>query len=131
MDTLIVTKSFNKLIMAKFRFEDLEIWKEAIKISIKIFRIADGMEAKKLWRSADQLRGVGMSIPNNISESTGTNMTKEQKQLLRYSKRECFEAANILVILEIEELISHELKEELYDRLSVLCRRIEAYSHTL
>jgi four helix bundle protein len=117
--------------MAKFRFEDLEIWKEAICIATIFFDIADGLEEKKLWRFADQCRGVGMSIPNNISESTGTNMKKEQQQLLRFAKRECYEGANILVILDLRSLISRPLKEEMFNRLDVLSRRIQAYSNTL
>src|SRR6187551_3125669 len=111
-----------------FRFEDLEIWKEAIRIAIILFNVADELEQKKLWRFADQCRGVGMSIPNNISESTGPNMIGEQKQLLRYSKRECYEGANILVMLELKSLITHQLKEEVFDRLDVLSRRIQSYS---
>ncbi len=39
-----------------------------------------------------------MSISNNIAESTGTNKIGEQQQLLRYARRECFEAVNILII---------------------------------
>lgn len=114
-----------------FRFEDLEIWKEAICISIILFEIADELEKRRLWRFADQLRGVGMSIPNNISESTGSNMIGEQTQSLRYSKKECFEAANILVILESRNLITKDLKKSTYKRLSILCRRIQKYSDSL
>lgn len=114
--------------MAKFRFEDLEIWKEAIRIAHILFAIANELEQKKLWRLADQLRGVAISIPNNISESTGSNMIGEQCQLLRYSKRECYEAANMLVILLMERLINSELKIEMYNDLDVLSRRIQKYS---
>ncbi len=117
--------------MAKFRFEDLEIWKEAISIALIFFDIADELEQKKLWRFADQCRGVGMSIPNNISESTGTNMKGEQQQLLRYAKRECYEGANILVILELRFLITPGLKADVFDRLDILSRRIQAYSDSL
>lgn len=95
------------------------------------FKIADTLEAKKLFRFADQLRGCGMSIPNNIAESTGTNMPGEQQQLLRYAKRECFEAANILVILLNENLIESSKKEELFTRLDILSRRIQSYSNSL
>ena len=114
-----------------FRFEDLEIWQEAICLSIILFDVADELEKKKLWRFADQLRGVGMSIPNNISESTGSNLIKEQRQSLRYSKRECFEGANILVILQIKKLINKELKESTFERLSILSRRIQSYANSL
>ncbi|MEP6793954.1 MAG: four helix bundle protein [Saprospiraceae bacterium] len=114
-----------------FRFEDLEIWKEAIRISIMLLDLADELEEKKLWRFVDQLRGVGMSIPNNIAESTGTNMVGEQRMLLRVSKRECFEAANILVILEIKKLIGKEFKESTYYRLYIHSKRIQKYSDSL
>ena len=117
--------------MAKFRFEDLEIWKEAIAIAGLLFKIANKLEEKKLFRFSDQTRGVGMSIPNNIAESTGTNMIGEQKQLLRFSKRECYEAANILVLLLNESLISQLQKDDLFDRLDILSRRIQAYSNSL
>ena len=114
-----------------FRFEDLEIWTEAIRISLNLFDIADQLEEKRLWRFVDQLQGVGMSIPNNIAESTGSWMIGEQRQSLRVAKRECFEAANILVILQLRTLITRELKETLYKRLSTLCRRIQKYSDSL
>ena len=42
---------------------------------------------------------------------TGTDMIREQTQLLRYSKRECYEAANFLIILYNEKLISKEKKK--------------------
>jgi len=117
--------------MAKFRFQDLEIWKEAIELGLMFFDIADELEQKKLFRFADQCRGVGMSIPNNISESTGTNMKGEQQQLLRYSRRECFEAANILILLEKKSLTSKEKLNSVFNRLDIECRRIQAYSDSL
>lgn len=39
--------------MAKFRFQDLDIWKEAIEIGIILFDIADMLEEKKLFRFAE------------------------------------------------------------------------------
>lgn len=117
--------------MAKFRFEDLDIWKEAIALAMIFFDIADELEQKKLWRFADQCRGVAMGMPNNISESTGTKMKGEQQQLLRFAKRECYEGANILVMLELRLLITSVLKNEVFNRLDILSRRIQSYSDSL
>ena len=117
--------------MNKFRFEDLEIWKEAVEIAIVLFRIADILEEKKLWRFADQVRGVALGMPNNISESTGTDMIGEERQLLRFARRECYEAANLLVMLKRENHITHVEKDELYERLYVLSKRITSYSRSL
>lgn len=51
--------------MAKFRFEDLDIWKMAIEIGEIVFDIANELEDRKLFGFADQLREAGMSISNN------------------------------------------------------------------
>ncbi len=110
----------------KFRFENLDIWKEAICLGILLFDIADELETNKLWRFADQTRGVGMSISNNICESTGTQMVREQQQLLRYAKRECYEAANIIILLEMKNLIDSQSKTNLYQKINMLSRRIQA-----
>lgn len=117
--------------MSKFRFESLEIWKEAIQLAMLLFEIGDEMQEQQLWRFADQIRGVGMSISNNICESTGTNMLKEQRQLLRYAKRECYESANIIILLEMKALITQNRKSIIYDRLNILSSRIQAYSNSL
>ena len=51
--------------MAKFRFQDLEVWKESVEIGDVLSDIADRLEEKKLFRFAEQLRGAGMSMSNN------------------------------------------------------------------
>ena len=46
--------------MAKFRFQDLEIWKMAIEIADELFDIADDLDKRTLYRFAEQLRGAGL-----------------------------------------------------------------------
>jgi four helix bundle protein len=58
--------------MSKFRFQDMEIWKMAIDIADRLFDISDELEEKHLYRFAEQLRGAGMSISNNIAEGSGS-----------------------------------------------------------
>ena len=53
------------LVMVKFRFQDLKIWQLAIEIANELFEIADILEAKRLYRFAEQLRGAAMSMSNN------------------------------------------------------------------
>ncbi len=56
----------------KFRFEDLEIWRLAIEIADLLFDPADELEAKRFYRFAEQVRGAGISAPNNIAEGSGS-----------------------------------------------------------
>ena len=65
--------------MVKFRFQDLKIWQLAIEIADALFDIADELEKKKLFRFAEQLRGSGMSMSNNIAEGSGSHSKKNLK----------------------------------------------------
>jgi len=62
-----------ELMATKFRFQDLKIWQSAIEIADELFNIADDLERKKLYRFAEQLRGSGMSMSNNIAEGSGSS----------------------------------------------------------
>jgi four helix bundle protein len=92
--------------MAKFRFQDLKIWQLAIETAIDLFDVADELEQKKLYRFADQLRGAGMSMSNNIAEGSGYSSKKEFKQFLNVARRSTFENANILILLKRKDLIT-------------------------
>jgi len=117
--------------MAKFRFEDLEIWKMAIDIANQLFDIADKLEQKKLYRFAEQLRGAGMSMSNNIAEGSGSNSKKEFYQFLNIARRSTFENANILIILEKRNIIDSENLKSMLDELDILCRKITNFQKSL
>jgi four helix bundle protein len=110
--------------MVKFRFEDLKIWQLAIEIADKLFDLADVLEQKRLYRFAEQLRGAGMSISNNIAEGSGSSSKKEFKQFLNMARRSTFENANILILLRRRDLITEEYLNGLLDKLDHLCRQI-------
>lgn len=117
--------------MVRFRFQDLEIWKEAIDIGNSLFDIADKLEEKKLYRFSEQLRGAGMSMSNNIAEGAGSNSKIEFKNFLNIAKRSTFENANILIILNKRNLIDASTLDSLLVRLETLCRKITAFKRSL
>jgi len=117
--------------MAKFRFQDLEIWKMAIEIADELFSIADQLEAKHLFRFSEQLRGAGMSISNNIAEGSGYSSKKEFSQFLNIARRSTFENANILIILNRRDLITENHLNTLLEKLDHLSRRITNFRKNL
>lgn len=117
--------------MVKFRFQDLKIWQLAIQIANELFDIADELEKKRLYRFADQLRGAGMSMSNNIAEGSGSSSKKEFIQFLNIARRSTFENANILILLRMRDLISEKSLQNLLDDLDRLCRQITNLQKTL
>ena len=117
--------------MAKFRFQDLKIWQLAIEIADELFDVAENLEEKRLYRFADQLRGSGMSMSNNISEGSGSSSKKEFNQFLNIARRSTFENANILILLKKRDLITEKYLEKLLDKLDHLCRQITRFQTSL
>jgi len=117
--------------MAKFRFQDLEIWEKAIIIGDRLLDIADRLEAEKKFRFAEQMRGAALSISNNIAEGSGSDSSREFAQFLNYAKRSCFEDANMLIVFSRRNLISVIEKEELFELLDEESRKIENFKKKL
>ena len=115
----------------KFRFEDLEIWKLAIEIAEILFDIADSLEQRRLYRFAEQLRGAGVSMPNNIAEGSGSISKKEFVNFLNIARRSTFENANMVIIFSRRSLISNDVSENVLEKLDILCRKITAFQRTL
>ena len=44
----------------QFRFQDFEIWTRGADIGSKLFRLADDLEKRHLFRFAEQLRGAAL-----------------------------------------------------------------------
>ena len=55
-------KSYMEKERPKFRFMDLEIWRDSIEIAEKLFDLADKLETRRFYRFAEQLRGSGLSM---------------------------------------------------------------------
>ena len=115
----------------KFRFMDLEIWRDAMEVAKRLFDLADGLEAKRLYRFAEQLRGSGLSMCNNIAEGSGSSSKREFSNFLNISRRSTFENANVILVLESRRLMEEGIVTELLSELDHLCRKITNFQRSL
>lgn len=116
---------------AKFRFQSLEIWKLSIEIADELFDIADELEKKHYFRFAEQLRGEGISTPNNIAEGSGADTKKEFSYFLGVARRSTFENASILIVIHRRKLITDERFDKLLEKLDKECRMITNFKKSL
>ena len=115
----------------KFRFMDLEIWQDAIAIGARLFDLADELESKRLYKFAEQLRGSGLSMSNNIAEGAGSNSKREFSSFLNFARRSTFENANVLIVMEKRKLADERDVTMLLQELDRLCRKITNFQKTL
>ena len=114
-----------------FRFEGMDIWKKAIKITDKLFDIADKLIERNLFRFAEQLRGASLSITNNIAEGSGSQSKREFKQFLNFAKRSTYEVVNMLFIFYRRGYITSEVKEKMIIELENLSKMISGFMKSL
>ena len=70
------------------RFEDLEVWKRAARLSADIYRqLAD----LKDYGFKDQITRSGLSVPSNVAEGFERESQKEKIMFLSYAKGSCGE----------------------------------------
>lgn len=114
-----------------WRFEDLEIWQSATEMAVKFHRIADQLDARRLYRYAEQLRGAGLSLSNNIAEGSGSQHKKEFVQFCNIARRSLFEDASMLFVFEKLGLVKSGEIDALLTDCDALSRKITNFSRTL
>jgi four helix bundle protein len=115
----------------QFRFQDFEIWKRGAEVGSKLFRLADELEKRHLFRFAEQLRGTGLSITNNIAEGSGSVSDADFANFLNTSRRSVFEVANTLMLLSKDGYLKKEEVQPLLLELEEESRMILAFRRTL
>lgn len=124
------TRVWGKAFM-KFRFQDLDIWKKAAKLSPKLFALADSLENAHKYRFAEQLRSATLSITNNIAEGSGSVSSADFKNFLNFSRRSVFEVANMLILVGNFGVFSNEDVETVLQELDELSKMILGFMRNL
>jgi four helix bundle protein len=114
-----------------FRFEDLEIWQLARTLAVKLHRLAEDLDKKRLYRYAEQLRAAGLSLTNNIAEGSGSAHSQEFKQYLNIARRSLFEDTSMLMVFESLGLFSSAEIDEILGDCDILSRKITNFSRSL
>ncbi len=70
------------------RFEDLEVWKRAVRLSVDAY---NQLRDLKDFGFKDQITRSGLSIPSNIAEGCERRSQKECIAFLSYAKGSCGE----------------------------------------
>lgn len=106
-----------------FRFEDLRVYQEAVKLSSELFTLTSRWPSIYRYSLGEQLNRAGLSIPLNIAE--GTSRTgKDFQHFLAIARGSCFECVPILTIALDKKLLTQteydSLRLRVYDIAKML-----------
>ncbi|MDR0872783.1 MAG: four helix bundle protein [Prevotellaceae bacterium] len=105
------------------RFEDLEIWKEGMRISITIY---DLLKNCKDFSLKDQMQRAAVSIPSNIAEGFERQTNKEFIHFLFIAKGSCGELRTQLYLTKKLNYIEKENVDNLLEQSELLSAKIQS-----
>lgn len=79
-------------------FKQLSVWKKAIELVTKIFRILKKFPRNETYGIISQISRSATSIPCNIAEGAGRHSQKEFHQFLAISSGSAFELETLLIV---------------------------------
>jgi four helix bundle protein len=105
------------------RFEDIESWKEARKLTAQLYRVCRKRPLSDDFGLCDQIRRAGVSIMANIAEGFGRGGTREFLQFLSTARGSTTELKSHFYIMLDAEYIDQPTFDDLYakaDRIETL-----------
>jgi four helix bundle protein len=92
-----------------YKFEGLTVWKEALVLAEKCYKITSRYSEKETNGLADQLRRASTSILLNIAEGSGAESDKEFARYLYLARKSLYEVVAILKFSE--KIYNFDIKE--------------------
>jgi four helix bundle protein len=111
-----------------FRFEDLEVWKESMRICTAVY---SAMKPCKDFGFKDQIQRAAVSVPSNIAEGYERKGTKESTQFLYIAKGSCGELRTQLYLAISLGYITKETGMMLIEQCVALSVKIYHYIQSI
>ena len=116
----------------KFNHENLEVYKLAMELVVKIYTLADKLPAKEMYGLRSQLTRSVVSVPLNIAEGSGKYSDNDFARFLRNAIGSLLETDTNLKIAINLKLLNNEdyasvdkIMEKLYFKLIAFYKKLK------
>ncbi|RLD27408.1 MAG: four helix bundle protein [Bacteroidetes bacterium] len=86
-----------------YSFEKLDVWKEAISLAIKTYKVTDLLPSEEKFGLTSQMRRCSISVSSNLAEGTSRLTQKDKAHFMTIAYSSAIELLN-------QTIISKELK---------------------
>ena len=113
------------------RFEDLEIWQEARRLSIKVIHLSKSTDLKNDFKLRDQIKGSSGAVMDNIAEGFERDGNLEFRQFLSVAKASAGESRSQLYRIFDNDYIDLDELHRLTSEYETLSKRIANFINYL
>lgn len=116
---------------AKFKFEKLRIWQDAMELGEEMDLMANKFPKKELYNLSSQTRRAADSIALNISEGSILQSKPEFRRFMGYAIRSLSELVTCLHKAKHRKYIDQAIFEKHYDFCYILMNAMIAFKNKL
>jgi len=109
--------------MAYSSFEDLEVWKRACKLAVRVYDILKNCRDYGL---KDQITRSAVSIASNIAEGAERDSKAEFIRFLHIAKGSAAELRTQIYIAAQIGILKEELKNEIVEELIIISKQLQS-----
>ncbi|ADZ12581.1 four helix bundle protein [Riemerella anatipestifer] len=114
-----------------FYFEKLEVWQNARKFTVNIYRVTERFPNEEKFGIVSQMRRASMSICANISEGISRKTNKDKSRFLNLSYGSAIEVLNFLIIANDLEYIEQEEYLKLRKEIELITNQLNGLYNKL
>lgn len=107
-----------------FRFEELRVWQDALRLCNEIDLLTESFPKKELYSLSSQITRAANSVVLNIAEGSTGQSIPEYKRFLRIALRSAIEVVACLFIARERKYIPQDVFKKFYDEYERLCKMI-------
>lgn len=110
-----------------FKFETLDIWKEAVKFLSEIYKITKKFPNWETYGLTSQLTRAAMSISLNIAEGSSRESKKEFKRFIQISLGSLNEVVTCLYAAKNEKYIDDKEFKGVYEKCEKISKMLYGF----
>lgn len=109
------------------RFEDIESWQVARKLTTSIYALSQSSSLGKDFGLRDQLQRAAVSIMANIAEGFDSRSDAEFVRFLSYAYRSATEVQSHLYVALDQEYLDEEAFSQIYDKATTVKKLLNGF----
>lgn len=117
--------------MYTFNFEKLEIWKDSIELSTKIYKLTSSFEKEEKYGLVSQLRRASSSISTNIAEGSTRSTSKDRIRFVQIAFGSLMEVLSLLILSNKLEMIDNTKFTDIRNDIEKLANMLNAYKRAI
>lgn len=114
-----------------FKFENLKVWQLSLELTDEVDSLAHTFPAHELYSLSSQIRRAANSVSLNIVEGSTGLTNAEFRRFLVIANRSALEVVGCLYLARRRGYLGEEKFTELYSRVELLVKMIQALINTL